>query len=96
MANGWGSRDKARVALRRIQHVPKQEENSIAGAAVQSDEETLEAMPLAGSSDTQVQQMQQSSVPKRPIIRLDKLVEFDISPFLSYKLWPFLFYDMLL
>lgn len=68
MANGWGSRDKARVALRRIQHVPKQDENTASGA-VQSDEEAAEPLPLAGSSDTQ--QMQQSSGPKKPIVRCE-------------------------
>ncbi|PON90527.1 Telomeric repeat-binding factor [Trema orientale] len=72
MANGWGSRDKARVALRRIQHVPKQDESTNAIVAVQSDEETAEPMPPVGSSDTQ--HIQQTSVPKRPIVRLDNLI----------------------
>ncbi|XP_062089192.1 telomere repeat-binding factor 1-like [Humulus lupulus] len=72
MANGWGSRDKARVALRRIQHVPKQDENTFGSSAVHSDEESAEFMPPAVSSDTQ--QMQQSSGPKRTIVRLDNLI----------------------
>ncbi|KAM6540900.1 hypothetical protein CsatB_005347 [Cannabis sativa] len=72
MSNGWGSRDKARVALRRIQHVPKQDESTFGSGGVQSDEESAELMPPAASSDTQ--QMQQSSGPKRTIVRLDNLI----------------------
>ncbi|XP_024017868.1 telomere repeat-binding factor 1 isoform X1 [Morus notabilis] len=74
MVNGWGSRDKARVALRRVQQVPKQDEyaTSSASVAVQSDEETGEAMLLEGSAD--MQQTHQSSGPKRSIGRLDNLI----------------------
>lgn len=94
MANGWGSRDKARVALRRIQHVPKQDENTFGNGAVQSDEESAELMPPTVSSDTQ--QMQLSYGPKRTIVRLDTFIEFGIFPFLSH--WGtviFLLYGML-
>uniref|UniRef100_A0A803NNY0 Uncharacterized protein n=1 Tax=Cannabis sativa TaxID=3483 RepID=A0A803NNY0_CANSA len=37
--------DKARVALRRIQHVPKQDESTFGSGGVQSDEESAELMP---------------------------------------------------
>lgn len=88
MANGWGSRDKARVALKRIHQVPKQDENAAASAsvAVQSDEETVDAMPAEISAD--MQQTLQISGPKRSIVRLDALFDFDVSPFL---LFDFLF-----
>ncbi|XP_059647893.1 telomere repeat-binding factor 1-like [Cornus florida] len=70
MANGWGSRDKARVALKRMQQVPKQDENSMAlSTVVESDEEPVDAKPLAVSNVSA-----QSSVPKRSIIRLDNLI----------------------
>lgn len=67
MANGWGSREKARIALRRMHHVPKQDESPRAlSSAVQSDEETVEATkPHASSGD-----MQQFSGSKRSIVRL--------------------------
>lgn len=82
MANGWGSREKARIALRRMQHVPKQDENQTApSSAVQSDEESVDAKPLTISSD-----VQQFSGSKRSIVRLDiflMFVDFDVvvSPF---------------
>ncbi|XP_015892745.1 telomere repeat-binding factor 1 [Ziziphus jujuba] len=70
MANGWGSREKARIALRRMQHVPKQDENQTApSSAVQSDEESVDAKPLTISSD-----VQQFSGSKRSIVRLDNLI----------------------
>lgn len=74
MANGWGSRDKARVALKRIHQVPKQDENATASAsvAVQSDEEAVDAMPPEISAD--MQQTLQISGPKRSIVRLDNLI----------------------
>lgn len=72
MANGWGSREKARIALRRMQHVPTQDENQTAlSSAVQSDEESVDAKPLAISGD-----MQQFSGSKRSIVRLGKFLMF--------------------
>ncbi|KAK9115833.1 hypothetical protein Sjap_014780 [Stephania japonica] len=47
-ANGWGSREKARLALKRSQQMLKKEENALV-APVQSDEEIVDAKPLAVS-----------------------------------------------
>lgn len=69
MANGWGSREKARLALKRMQQVPKQGENPMALAnVVQSDEDIVDAKPLAVSSGSQ------AGGSKRSMIRLDNLI----------------------
>ncbi|RVW31324.1 Telomere repeat-binding factor 1 [Vitis vinifera] len=48
MANGWGSREKARLALRKVPSAPKAEENPLSlGTAVQSDDETVDTKALA-------------------------------------------------
>lgn len=53
MANGLGSREKARLALKRMHQTPKQNESPMALANVaQSDEDTSEAKPVATSSDS--------------------------------------------
>lgn len=71
MANGWGSREKARLALKRMQHVHKEGENSMAlTPAIQSDEEIVDAKPLAVSSGSP----QIGSSSKRSIIRLDSYI----------------------
>ena len=50
MANGWGSREKARLALKRMQRVPKQGENHMEITHVsQTDAEIVNAKPLAAS-----------------------------------------------
>ncbi|KAK9114710.1 hypothetical protein Syun_021507 [Stephania yunnanensis] len=68
IANGWGSREKARLALKRSQQMLKKEENALV-AAVQSDEEIDDAKPLAASDGI---------VPfvgnKKTIFRLDSLI----------------------
>ncbi|XP_059653020.1 telomere repeat-binding factor 1-like [Cornus florida] len=70
MANGWGSREKARLALKRLHQAPKQEENHMAlTKVVQSDEEIVDAKPLAVSSGSP-----QIGGPKRSIVRLDNLI----------------------
>ncbi|XP_052192618.1 telomere repeat-binding factor 1 isoform X2 [Diospyros lotus] len=70
MANGWGSREKARLALKRMQPLPKQDETPIApGKVVQSDEEIADAKPLPAFGSAQ-----QTGVPKRSIVRLDNLI----------------------
>ncbi|XP_057493102.1 telomere repeat-binding factor 1-like [Actinidia eriantha] len=70
MANGWGSREKARLALKRMQPISKQDENSIALSPVgQSDEEIVDVKPLAVSTGSP-----QIGVPKRSMIRLDNLI----------------------
>ncbi|XP_057963838.1 telomere repeat-binding factor 1 [Malania oleifera] len=70
MANGWGSREKARLAIKRLQQAPKLEENTMAVSAVaQSDEEIVDAKPLAISSGAV-----QIDGSKRSIVRLDNLI----------------------
>ncbi|GFZ16887.1 telomere repeat binding factor 1 [Actinidia rufa] len=67
MANGWGSREKARLALKRMQPISKQDENPMALSNIgQSDEEIVDAKPLAVSTGSP-----QIGVPKRSMIRLD-------------------------
>ncbi|KAL2537269.1 Telomere repeat-binding factor 1 [Forsythia ovata] len=70
MANGWGSRERARLALKRMHQAPKHGESSTAlTSASQSDEEIDDARPLAVSGGS-------SPVdgPKRSIMRLDNLI----------------------
>ncbi|GAB4838349.1 Telomere repeat-binding factor 1 [Ancistrocladus abbreviatus] len=71
MANGIGSRDKSKIAVKRLQPVPKQGENppTSVGEVPQSDEENIDAKPLPTSSAT----IQMAS-PKRSIVRLDNLI----------------------
>ncbi|GMY38732.1 telomere repeat-binding factor 1-like isoform X3 [Fagus crenata] len=69
MANGWGSREKARLAVKRVPQVPKQEENSMALGNGQSDEELVDTKPVLVSSDRV-----QVAAPKRSIVRLDNLI----------------------
>ena len=66
MANGWGSREKARLALKRMQPISKQDENMALSTGGQSDEEIADAKPLAVSTGSP-----QIGVPKRSMIRLD-------------------------
>nr|XP_011457840.1 PREDICTED: telomere repeat-binding factor 1-like [Fragaria vesca subsp. vesca] len=73
MVNGWGSRDKYRTVTRRMPQIPK-EDSSMALSAGQSDEEVMDAKPMAASSDSQ-----QVSAPKRSIVRLDDLIMEAIS-----------------
>ncbi|KAI4295776.1 hypothetical protein L6164_035786 [Bauhinia variegata] len=69
MANGWSSRDKSRLAVRRVHQVPKLDENSMALATVPSDEEITEVQPLQVARD-----LVQLPGPKRSIVRLDNLI----------------------
>ncbi|KAG5119586.1 hypothetical protein JHK82_034006 [Glycine max] len=47
MANGWSSREKSRLSVRRVHQVPRQDENSMAITAVApSDEEIVDVKPL--------------------------------------------------
>lgn len=69
MANGWGSREKARLALKRVQHVPK-DDNSNAPANVDpSDDDSDDARPLQSSSGSP-----KVGASKRSMIRLDNLI----------------------
>ncbi|XP_028782027.1 telomere repeat-binding factor 1-like isoform X1 [Neltuma alba] len=69
MANGWSSRDKSRLAVRRAHQVPKQDENVMTAPSVASDEELMDARAPQVPRD-----MLQIPGPKRSIVRLDNLI----------------------
>ncbi|XP_051147021.1 telomere repeat-binding factor 1 isoform X3 [Andrographis paniculata] len=71
MANGWGSREKARVALKRIHPVPDHGESSMALEAVssQSDDDLVDSRPHPPSGGSSP-----NDGPKRSIMRLDNLI----------------------
>ncbi|XP_010461843.1 PREDICTED: telomere repeat-binding factor 1-like [Camelina sativa] len=76
MANGWGSREKSRLAVKRTLSLPRQEENSLAlTPSLQSDEEMVDAKHYSttGSSALQVQ-VSSTPAPRRPNVRLDSLI----------------------
>ncbi|XP_023773220.1 telomere repeat-binding factor 1-like isoform X2 [Lactuca sativa] len=69
MANGWGSREKARLALKRVQHVPK-DDNPLSLTTVDpSDKDSGDVRPLQSSSGSP-----QVGASKRSMIRLDNLI----------------------
>ncbi|KAF8377654.1 hypothetical protein HHK36_031038 [Tetracentron sinense] len=69
-ANGWGSREKARLSFKRSHQFPKHDDNSMAlSTIVQSDEGIVDAKPLAISRGTS-----HIAGPKRSILRLDNLI----------------------
>ncbi|KAK6241202.1 hypothetical protein SCA6_006591 [Theobroma cacao] len=70
MANGWGSRDKARLAIKRTPSILKQEDGAMALTVVPSDEEIADAKPIAVPSTT----VQIPTSTKRSIVRLDNLI----------------------
>ncbi|KAK3020619.1 hypothetical protein RJ639_047840 [Escallonia herrerae] len=82
MANGWGSREKARLALKRMQHAPRQDENVMAPPTnvAESDEEIADAKPLAVSTG-----YPQISSSKRSIIRLDMDPDFIEKAFVIFS-----------
>ncbi|KAL3843846.1 hypothetical protein ACJIZ3_001249 [Penstemon smallii] len=67
MANGWGSRERARLALKRTRHAPKFGESY--STASQSDEEMVDARSLDASGSSSP-----NDGPKRSIMRLDNLI----------------------
>lgn len=69
MANGWGSREKARLALKRVQHVPKDDNSLALTTADPSDEDSGDVRPLQSSSGSP-----QVGGSKRSMIRLDNLI----------------------
>ncbi|KAL1564541.1 hypothetical protein AAHA92_06868 [Salvia divinorum] len=75
MTNGWGSRERARLALKRMHPTPKHGESSMALSTFsQSDDELVDARsldPSGGSSP--------NDGPKRSIMRLDNLIMEAIS-----------------
>ncbi|GLT47388.1 hypothetical protein SLA2020_210900 [Shorea laevis] len=71
MANGWGSRDKARLAGKRNPTVTKQEDTTMGQSSrIPSDEEFADVKALAASSSAPPTPI----VPKRSIVRLDNLI----------------------
>ncbi|XVE66712.1 hypothetical protein DITRI_Ditri08aG0100500 [Diplodiscus trichospermus] len=72
MANGWGSRDKARLAVKRTSSIPKQEESAMALNVVPSDEELVEVKPVPVSVSSTSMHIPSST--KRSIVRLDNLI----------------------
>ncbi|KAI9181842.1 hypothetical protein LWI28_019222 [Acer negundo] len=72
MTNGWGSREKSRLSVKRTPHVPKLDDNSMSlGNTIESDdEEIVDAKPLAVAGGM----LQIAAAPKRNIVRLDNLI----------------------
>ncbi|XP_076904159.1 telomere repeat-binding factor 1-like [Bidens hawaiensis] len=68
MANGWGSREKARLAMKRAQHASK-DDNPLALTGDQSDEDSGDGRQLPSSSGSP-----QIGSSKRSMIRLDNLI----------------------
>lgn len=78
MANGWGSRDKTRLAIKRMQNPIKLEENPSSSSDVhQSDQEMVDVKPAAFPSVSSVSSdpVLQAS-PKRSIMRFDIPIKF--------------------
>ncbi|TKY72428.1 Telomere repeat-binding factor 1 [Spatholobus suberectus] len=70
MANGWSSREKSRLAVRRVHQALRQDENPMAITPVApSDEDIVDVKPLQISRD-----MVQIPGPKRPSLSLDKVI----------------------
>ncbi|CAI9274936.1 unnamed protein product [Lactuca saligna] len=69
MENGWGSKEKARLALKRVQHVPKDDNLLSLTTADPSDEDSGDVRPLQSSSGSP-----QVGASKRSMIRLDNLM----------------------
>ncbi|KAJ4958340.1 hypothetical protein NE237_025451 [Protea cynaroides] len=97
-ANGYGSRHRGRLAIRRNQSVPKYVDNPKAlSTVVQSDEEIVDAKPLAVSDETL-----QIASPKRSIPRLENIImeaitnlkepggsnKIDIATYIENQYWP--------
>lgn len=78
MTNGWGSREKSRVAVKRTPHVPKLDDNPLAlsiPGVDSEDEDIVDAKPLAVASGTP---LQIAAAPKRNIVRLDLVLIFSL------------------
>ncbi|KAL8158790.1 hypothetical protein V2J09_000327 [Rumex salicifolius] len=74
MANGWGSRDKNRLAIKKMQHSSKQEENTTSASDVQqSDEEMIDVKPSITSNVSSAPPAPLAT-PKKSIMRLDNLI----------------------
>lgn len=74
--NGWGSRDKARIALKKSRQIPRHDENPMAlstSAADFSDNEIVDAKPLSMSADAL-----QTAAPKKSEAKLVDLLHLII------------------
>lgn len=82
MANGWGSREKARLALKKMRHTYKDEDDDpmVLSAVVQSDEEILDAKHLADSSETMQSAGSKPSI-ARFYVFLDLICIYHIIPY---------------
>ncbi|CAM8923969.1 unnamed protein product [Rhodiola kirilowii] len=69
MANGWGSREKARLALKKMQSTSKPENQLALTYGPQSEDESVELKPLPSPGGSQ-----QASGSKRTGSRLDNLI----------------------
>ncbi|CAA0814238.1 myosin heavy chain-related [Striga hermonthica] len=70
MSNGWGSRERSRLALKRIHPTPKRGESSMPLSSVsQSDDDLVDSRTHATSGGSS-----QNDAPKRSIMRLDNLI----------------------
>ncbi|CAH9125738.1 unnamed protein product [Cuscuta epithymum] len=76
MANGFGSREKARLALKKMHQTSKQDESpsTLAKVSPQSDEDTIKVKPVATSSGSPL-----VGGSRKSIIRLDNLIMDAIS-----------------
>lgn len=73
--NGWGSRDKARIALKKSRQIPRHDENPMALSTVVADfsDEIVDAKPLAISTDSL-----QIPAPKKPEAKLVSCIYWDL------------------
>ncbi|CAH9103689.1 unnamed protein product [Cuscuta epithymum] len=76
MANGFGSREKARLALKKMHQTSKQDESpsTLAKVSPHSDEDTIKVKPVATSSGSPL-----VGGSRKSIIRLDNLIMDAIS-----------------
>lgn len=79
MANGWSSREKSKLAVKRVHHhVPKQEENPMSLYIVaQSDEDVSDT-----KSTVIANSLTQTGGPKRTTVRLEIFLLYLILHFL--------------
>lgn len=71
ITNGWGSREKTRLASKRTPSIPKKEDNVMDQSSdIQTDEEYVDVKPPVASSSA----LRSPTAPKRSIVRLDNLI----------------------
>ncbi|KAF9594427.1 hypothetical protein IFM89_031029 [Coptis chinensis] len=66
-ANGWGSREKARLALRRSQYIYRSDEDTSASLELDSDDEEVKSLTTSNG-------LLQIAAPKQPVSRLENLI----------------------